>query len=144
MNVEPMQKNSTLSFQRSKLKTELFSQEISRGIVMKALATYMQRMSVCCPSMRGCFSITSSFAAAVVHSLPVITTRGEMLEAPFLDGENVLLTPPKNPEMMADRIRMLIDDVFLQQKLRNGAQQLAQEWFAWDMAVERIMASLAS
>lgn len=40
----------------------------------------------------------TSFAALAAHSLPVVTTRGPDLARTFVDGENVLLCPPRDPE----------------------------------------------
>ena len=83
----------------------------------------------------------SSFATAVTHGLPVITTRGDDLEKAFVDGENVLLCPPKDPEAMAGLIEILIDRPELQRRLRTGALAMAHEWFSWDKATERTIAT---
>ena len=77
----------------------------------------------------------SSFAAAAAHSLPIVTTRGEMLEAPFIDGENVRLCPPKNPAAMADAINELINSPALCSRLRSGVQQLMEQCFAPDKII---------
>jgi glycosyltransferase involved in cell wall biosynthesis len=83
----------------------------------------------------------SSCSSAVSHGLPLITTRGEILDSPFIDQENVFLCPPKNPEAMATAIETLIDNSELRQRLRLGALQLAQEWFSWERAIDRTMAT---
>lgn len=79
----------------------------------------------------------SSFAAAAAHSLPIVTTRGEMLEEPFIDGENVRLCPPKDPAAMAAAINELINFPELRSRLRSGVQRLMEERFA----AERIISS---
>lgn len=83
----------------------------------------------------------SSFAAAAAHGLPIITTQGEMLEEPFIHRENVFLCPPRNPAAMAVAIETLMDKPELRQRLRRGALKLAQEWFSWERAVERTIAT---
>ena len=77
----------------------------------------------------------SSFAAAAAHSLPIITTRGETLEAPFIDGENVRLCPPKDPAAMAEAINELINSPALRSRLRIGVQRLMERCFAADRII---------
>src|SRR5882724_1078923 len=77
----------------------------------------------------------SSFAAAAAHSLPIVTTRGEMLEEPFIDGENVRLCPPKDPAAMAEAINELINSPELRSRLRSGVQRLMEQCFAADRIV---------
>ena len=79
----------------------------------------------------------SSFAAAAAHGLPIISTRGDKLESAFKDQENVFLCPPRDAQALAMAIESLIRDPALQQQLRTGAAQLADEWFSWERAVER-------
>jgi glycosyltransferase involved in cell wall biosynthesis len=77
----------------------------------------------------------SSFAAAAAHSLPTVTTRGEMLEEPFIDGENVRLCLPKDPAALAKAINELIECPELRARLRSGAQRLTEQCFAADRII---------
>jgi len=77
----------------------------------------------------------SSVAAAAIHGLPIITTKGAILEPPFIDRENVLLCPPKDPESLARAILSLIDEPKLRQTLHEGATEMAHEWFSWERAL---------
>ncbi len=79
----------------------------------------------------------SSFAAAAAHGLPIISTKGEILESPFIDRKNVFLCPPKDPETLAEAVNLIIGNAELRGRLRIGALELAQEWFSWDKAVSR-------
>jgi polysaccharide biosynthesis protein PslF len=72
----------------------------------------------------------SSFAAAAEHGLPIVTTRGEILEETFIDGENVRLCPPKDPAALAEAINELLNCPELRLRLRSGVQQLVEECFA--------------
>jgi len=83
----------------------------------------------------------SSFSCAAAHALPIITTQGEMLEAAFVDGENVFLCPPRNPSAVADAIKLLMDNPDVCGRLRTGARNLAQEWFSWEKAIDCTMAT---
>jgi polysaccharide biosynthesis protein PslF len=77
----------------------------------------------------------SSFAAAAAHSLPIVTTRGEMLEEPFIDGENVRLCPPKDPAALTEAINELINCPELRSRLRSGVQRLTEQYFAADRII---------
>jgi glycosyltransferase involved in cell wall biosynthesis len=74
--------------------------------------------------------------------LPIVTTRGDVLEPQFVDGENVLLCPPQNPEAMAEAVAVVVERPDLRRQIQAGASQLAQEWFSWDSAIERTLAAL--
>jgi glycosyltransferase involved in cell wall biosynthesis len=84
----------------------------------------------------------SSFAAAAAHALPVITTRGEALEAQFIDHQNVLLCAPKNPKSLADAIDLLMNNSQLYQQLRTGTLELARECFSWEKTLKRTIEAL--
>jgi glycosyltransferase involved in cell wall biosynthesis len=81
----------------------------------------------------------SSVAAAAAHGLPIVATRGSRLEAAFVDRENILLCPPKDPELMSAAIEALVDDPALKERLSAGSRRLAEEWFSWPRAIDRIM-----
>jgi glycosyltransferase involved in cell wall biosynthesis len=84
----------------------------------------------------------SSFAAAATHGLPIVATRGYLLEYPFSHRENVLLCPPRNPELMAAAVEALLDKPSLREELRLAALGLAKEWFSWEKAIDRTIETL--
>ena len=84
----------------------------------------------------------SSFAGAVAHRLPIITTKGDTLESPFVDGKNVLLCRPKDPEGLATAIESVICDRELRQRLSEGALEMASKWFSWEKAIEQTIGAL--
>jgi hypothetical protein len=45
---------------------------------------------------------------------------------------------------MAAAIERLVDDGALRQQLKDGARRMAREWFAWDGAIERTLASCST
>jgi glycosyltransferase involved in cell wall biosynthesis len=85
----------------------------------------------------------SSFATAAAHGLPIITTRGEVLEDAFIDRENVLLSPPKDAGAMAEAINELINCPELRSRLQSGAQRLTKQWFAADKVIGSTLRLLA-
>lgn len=86
----------------------------------------------------------SSFAACAAHGLPVVATRGATLDEQFVDGKNVLLCPPRDPEAMAAAFGRMIDDEDLRMRLRGGSRKLASEWFSWDKASDCIIQTLSA
>jgi glycosyltransferase involved in cell wall biosynthesis len=144
----------TLKFSKPRYTEELHELVTQLGIDQEVIWTggypaesddasrYLRAADACVlPFDSGVSIHNSSLAAAVTHGMPVITTRGDDLEAAFVDGENVLLCPPKDPEAMARLIEILIDRPELQRRLRTGALAMAREWFSWDKAVERTIAA---
>jgi glycosyltransferase involved in cell wall biosynthesis len=82
----------------------------------------------------------SSVAAAAVHGLPIVTTRGPLLDTSFVEGENVLLCSPKDPPAMAAAIRLLVSDDQLRSRLQAGALALARRCYSWERTVEQTVA----
>jgi glycosyltransferase involved in cell wall biosynthesis len=106
-------------------------------------SAYLRTLDICVlPLDIGVQLNNSSLAGAVAHQLPVITTRGKAPERPFLDGQNMLMCPPKDPTAMAHAIERLLDDEDLRRTLSQGAAALAREWFSWDTAINRTLKAL--
>ena len=104
--------------------------------MMKSRHLYLSAADICVlPFNVGVRLNNSSFTAAAAHSLPIVTTRGEMLEAPFIDGENVRLCPPKNPAAMTEAINELINSPALRSRLRFGVQRLMEQCLAADRII---------
>jgi len=107
-------------------------------------SVYLRAADACVlPFDYGVHLNNSSFAAAAAHGLPIITTRGAMLEQPFVHQENIFLCPPKNPEAIATAVETLMDSPELRECLRAGARDLALEWFSWDRNIERTIATFS-
>jgi glycosyltransferase involved in cell wall biosynthesis len=87
----------------------------------------------------GVFLNNSSFAASAAHGLPIVTTRGEVVEPPFIDRHNVLLCPPNDASSLASALRLVIDDQALRHRLQMGSLKLAEEWFSWQRATDRTL-----
>jgi polysaccharide biosynthesis protein PslF len=99
---------------------------------------YLRGTDMCVlPFDSGVYLNNSSFTASAAHGLPIVTTRGEVLEPQFVDGENVLLCPPGDPEALAAAIVSLIDEPALRQHLSKGALEMAREWFCDGKVMER-------
>ena len=86
----------------------------------------------------------STFGAAATHGLPIITTRGESIEAPFRHGDNVVLCPPRDADALAAAIEELMDRPEQREALASGVRRMRDEWFSWERAAARIAATLTS
>ena len=106
-------------------------------------SVYLRAADVCVlPFDAGVQMNNSSFATAAAHGLPIITTYGSLLEDPFIDGENVVLCPPKDAEAMAAAMQRVKDDQQLRSCICKGASCLAEEWFSWASATRRMLTAL--
>jgi polysaccharide biosynthesis protein PslF len=104
---------------------------------------YLYAADVCVlPFIKGVHLNNSSLSSVAAHSLPIITTKGTMLDQPLIHKQNVLLCPPKEPEAIADAIILLMENSDLHRRLQRGARDLTQEWFSWEKAIDRTIATL--
>lgn len=104
---------------------------------------YLHASDVCVlPFLEGIQLNNSSFASMAAHGLPIIVTRGPMMDKAFVHGENVLTCEPRDPQGVADLLLDVMNRADLRERLRAGALKLADEWFSWDMAMERTLAAL--
>jgi glycosyltransferase involved in cell wall biosynthesis len=93
------------------------------------------------PFLQGVQLNNSSLSSIAAHGLPIIGTRGPLLDAAFVHGKNILLSDPQDEQTIAKYILQLMDSPSLVTGLRAGAMQLAQEWFSWDKAIDRTLAT---
>jgi glycosyltransferase involved in cell wall biosynthesis len=96
------------------------------------------------PFDSGVYLNNSSFASAASHALPILSTRAEFVEPAFVHEHNVYLCSPKDPVEMAAALERLVDDAELRRRLSEGSQRMAQEWFSWERAIERTLATLTT
>lgn len=94
------------------------------------------------PFLEGVQLNNSSFASMVAHGLPIIVTRGPLMDQAFVHGENVLTCEPKDHEGVARLLLEVMDHADLRDRLRAGAFKLAAEWFSWDTATEKTLTAL--
>jgi polysaccharide biosynthesis protein PslF len=89
------------------------------------------------PFDQGVFASNSSFAACAAHRLPIITTKGASLEPQFVDKENLVLVPPKDPEQLAHAIVTTLADARLLKTISDGSYALAQKFSSWQRTTEQ-------
>jgi glycosyltransferase involved in cell wall biosynthesis len=94
------------------------------------------------PFLEGVQLNNSSFASMVAHGLPIIVTRGPLMDKAFIHGENVLTCEPRDPQGVAALLLDVMDHADLRNRLRAGALKLAAEWFSWEKATEKTLTAL--
>ena len=83
-----------------------------------------------------------SLHACLAHGQAIVTTRPAEQPPEFVDGENLLLAPPRDAEALADGVMRVVTDNELRARLRAGAAALAQT-FTWDRIAARTADFLA-
>lgn len=79
-----------------------------------------------------------SFMAALVHGLPIVSTRPRIPLPELVDGHNIVLVPPDDAEALADKIAALTKSAEWRKRLGTGARELSQA-FRWDGIAERTL-----
>ncbi|MFN2225872.1 MAG: glycosyltransferase, partial [Anaerolineae bacterium] len=91
-----------------------------------------QAADVCAlPFRDGVSFLHGTFHAALVHGVPIVTTRPRLDLPELAHGENVWLVPPEDPEALAEAIGHLAAAPEQCRVLGEGAAALSGE-FHWD------------
>ena len=85
------------------------------------------------------WGITNLEAAAC--GTPTVASDSPGLRDSVVDGETGFLVPHEDVQALADRIRALIDDDTLRERLGGNARRFAER-FTWDRAAEETEAFL--
>jgi glycosyltransferase involved in cell wall biosynthesis len=93
------------------------------------------------PFLQGVQLNNSSLASIAAHELPIIATRGPLMDSVFVHGRNILLSEPKDAQAIANHILRLMDDPSLMATLKAGVRHLTNECFSWDKAIDKTMAT---
>lgn len=96
------------------------------------------------PFLQGVQLNNSSFSTMAAHDLPIIATRGPCLDEQFIHGENIFLCGPNDAHALAQSMTLMIDHLELRDRLRSGVQKLSKEWFCWDTAITRTLATFGT
>jgi glycosyltransferase involved in cell wall biosynthesis len=80
----------------------------------------------------------TTFIAALRHERPVVTTVPAVPLAELHDGDNVLLVPPGNVELLAEAVARLAEEKELRDRLSVGAATLGRQ-FDWPVIAQRTL-----
>lgn len=81
--------------------------------------------------------LPKSLIEATAIGRPVITTKSIGCKDTVDDGVNGFLIAPKEVEPLVEKLRMLIDDAALRQKMGKAAREKAERDFSLDVVIER-------
>jgi glycosyltransferase involved in cell wall biosynthesis len=79
-----------------------------------------------------------SFMAALIHGLPIVSTRPEVPLPELADGQNIALVPPDDAEALADKIVALAASPEQRARLGAGAAELSK-LFRWDSIARKTL-----
>ena len=74
---------------------------------------------------------------AMVAGLPVIASKVGGLPEIIKDGENGFLVEPKNPELITEKVLLLLGDEELRKRISRNNRKKAKG-YSWESVVERL------
>jgi glycosyltransferase involved in cell wall biosynthesis len=83
------------------------------------------------PYRDGVSFLHGTLHAALTHGVPILTTQPRVHLPELVDGENVFLVPPGEPDALAKAIVEIATDPALRRTVAKGAQALSEQ-FRWD------------
>lgn len=81
--------------------------------------------------------LPKSLIEAAAIGRPIITTQSIGCKDTVKDGVNGYLIPTKNVDALVEKLRLLIDNVELRQKMGKAAREKAEKEFSLDVVIER-------
>lgn len=76
---------------------------------------------------------------AMACSCPVVATEVSGALDVVRDGENGLLTPPRNPQMLAEAVMRLIREPALRRHIGRAARQTIEAYYSWEVVGQRYL-----
>jgi glycosyltransferase involved in cell wall biosynthesis len=76
--------------------------------------------------------------AALAHGMPIVSTHPQVHISEIVEGENMSLAPPNDPEALAERIRGVAASDALRKRLALGAAELSK-LFSWASIAEKTL-----
>lgn len=81
--------------------------------------------------------LPKSLIEATAIGRPIITTQSIGCKDTVDDGVNGFLIPTKNVDALVEKLRLLIDDAALRQKMGKAAREKAEREFSLDVVIEK-------
>ena len=81
--------------------------------------------------------LPKSLIEATAIGRPIITTQSIGCKDTVDDGVNGFLIAPKEVEPLVEKLRLLIDDAALRQRMGKAAREKAEKEFSLDVVIER-------
>src|SRR5439155_685810 len=90
------------------------------------------------PFVDGISARRTSAVTALQHGLPLLTTRGNRLDALFVHGQNVYLVPCGDSQALARGLVELASRVDLRSRLSRGARATYDTHFRWELIARQV------
>jgi len=74
---------------------------------------------------------------AMASGLPIVATNVGGLSEIVKDGENGFLVDPKNPEQIAEKINLFLEDEKFRERISKNSKNKAKE-YSWESIIERL------
>ena len=87
------------------------------------------------PSLSESFGIVN--LEAMASGLPIVATDVRGLPEIIKDGENGFLVEPKNPEQIAEKVLLLLEDGELRERISNNNREEVKK-YSWKSVVEKL------
>ena len=84
----------------------------------------------------------NSFVEAMAAGLPVIATPVGGIVDFLEDGKTGLLCQPRDPEDVAQKVKMLLENPALQESLVVNARSMVKEKYDWDLIAQRMQSEV--
>ena len=87
------------------------------------------------PSLSEGFPVTS--LEAMASGLPIIATKVRGMPEIIAEGENGFLVPPRNPEKLAEKILLLLNNSELREKIARNNREKARK-YSWENVAKKL------
>ena len=87
------------------------------------------------PSLSESFGIVN--LEAMASGLPIVATNVRGLPEIIKNGENGFLVEPKNPEQIADKVSLLLEDDELRERMSRKNREKAKR-YSWEAVIEKL------
>jgi glycosyltransferase involved in cell wall biosynthesis len=94
------------------------------------------------PFTDGISTKRGTLAAALLHELPVVATRGERVDGVFVHGDNTYLVPSGDSKALAQGLVELARSAELRARLASGAGALHRRHFAWGIIAGQVVSAI--
>ena len=103
-----------------------------------SIASFLQQSSIfVLPSLRECFPVVN--LEAMASGLPVVATRVGGVPEEVVDGETGFLVSPNDPESLAEKLAILIDDEELRREMGRKGRKRAESLFSVERTTRMIV-----
>lgn len=131
------------SHKQKQLQALPFRVEIHYRPSQQELAKIMASCHVyCCPSWYEGLGLPALEAFSC--GVPVVSTRHPGVVEYGHDGENCLLAEPNNPEDLYLKLKAVLENDALSERLREGGFRSVQERYEWNTAIDALQSLLKS